>query len=44
MTNKSTEPDTTLTFVRDAGSGTWAVRCDSDFCDGRELESGYLRL
>lgn len=37
-------PDNHLTYVYGPVSRTWTVRCDSDICEGRELEVGYLRL
>ncbi len=31
-------------FVWDSATRTWAIRCDSDICEGRELENGFRRL
>lgn len=42
MASTTVTPELTFTFV--PATGTWDVRCDSEYCDGREVESGYLRL
>ncbi len=33
-----------LRFVFDPKASTWAIFCDSDYCEGRELEEGFHLL